>query len=87
MPLSVEIKINGREIETVWIGRTERLTGTEDVHTYACGVGTPYLEPWNVPSVRIEDLPTFEHRYSDGARVCALKALEALEMFDKELGT
>lgn len=78
MPLSVDIKINGHIIETVWIGRLESLKGADDEHTYACGVGRQYLEAWNLPGTTLEELPTFTHKYSDGARECVRKALEAL---------
>lgn len=78
MPLSVDIKINGRVIETVWIGRLEALKGVDEVHEYACGVGTQHLEAWNLPGVKIEDLARFTHNYRDGARECVRKALDTL---------
>lgn len=78
MPLSVDIKINDRTIETVWIGRLERLKSHTDEHEYIVGIGTKYREAWNMPDVSDGDLPRFYHTYSDGARECVRKALNAL---------
>lgn len=85
MPLSVEIKINGSVIETVWIGRLEALRGQNETHEYITGVGTESLEAWNMPGVVVNDIPRFTHNYADGARECVRLALAALQ--DRELRT
>jgi len=65
VPLSVEIKINGREIETIRIGRVEEMKGKTHYHEYL--VTAPDGE-----------YASFMHKYDEGARVCVAKALEAL---------
>lgn len=83
MPLSVEVKINGQLIETVHIGRTEPLAGTNVEHQYKV---TTTEVPWATSSGAKEGFHPdweagvrFSHVYSDGALVCVRKALEALE--------
>jgi hypothetical protein len=68
MPLSVEIKINDRPIETIHIARMEPLKGQTRAHEYKVWVenGPP------------EDDAIFMHYYDEGARVCVTHALEAL---------
>lgn len=78
MPLSVEIKINGDLIETLWIGRLEELKSASDEHEYLVGVGTQDRPAWHMPDTGLGDLPRFYHTYSDGARECVRKALNAL---------
>lgn len=77
MPLSVEIKLNGRQIQTLWIGRLDDFKGEDEQHEYMCGWGSAELEAWNL--ARPDLLPRFHHTYSDGAAVCVRKALQAME--------
>jgi hypothetical protein len=67
MPMSVEVKVNDRHIETIRIGRMEPLKGKTRAHEY---------------KVWVDDDPAatafFMHYYDEGARVCVTKALEAL---------
>ena len=65
MPLSVEISINGHEIETIRIGRVEEMKGKTHYHEYLV----------TAPN---GDYASFMHKYDEGARVCVAKALEAL---------
>jgi hypothetical protein len=75
MPIRVRIDVNGIDQRTLWIGRLEGGTDSDDINTYAVGEAGPYgLEPWNI--VRPEELPQFEHRYGDGLTVCVEKALK-----------
>jgi hypothetical protein len=70
VPLSVEIKINGREIETLHIGRTEDLWSNNQVSDYLVSTD---------PRFESEDTKPFKHKYSEGAVTCVRKALEAYE--------
>lgn len=74
MPLRVKIDLVGyygvdRQITEFFIGREEDLKGQKDVHRYTV---SDVIHPWNT-------LSEFEHQYSDGAEICAAKALEALQ--------
>lgn len=79
MPLSVEVKINGQLIETVHIGRTEPLAGTNVEHQYKVTTNLAYSEYGGYETPDWEAGVRFGHVYSDGALVCVRKALEALE--------
>lgn len=78
MPLNVDIQVNSHQIETVWIGRMEHFGGPEAEHQYVAAVGIKHIEPWNQKDFKKEDLVPFTHVYSDGARECVRKALNAL---------
>lgn len=94
MPLSVDIKINGRLIETVHIGRGESLKSENSVHNYVVTEMTKrvlipehvayrytHQDVWPAHWVDQPDWDLgvpFQHKYSDGSEVCVIKALEAL---------
>jgi hypothetical protein len=86
MPLSVEVRINGKIIETIWIARLSRFQGENEWHEYQVGVGTTTTPPWSSPAAKKREergqpeptYPRFHHLYSDGARVCVDRALNAL---------
>lgn len=85
MPLSATVKINGRPLETVWIARTEPLVGMDEEHQYVVALGN--LPPWeNAAGEGLKGLPTFRHRYSDGALVCVQKAIARLAEGDDRGG-
>lgn len=75
MPLRVQIDLVGyygvdKHLSDFYIGREELLkNGKDAIYGYSI---SPQIHPW-------EALTTFEHQYSDGANVCVLKALQALE--------
>lgn len=76
MPLNITIDINGHPVRRFRIGRTERLTGPFGVHRYKVIETSPDIDPESI----LHDWSNaviFTHRYSDGAEVCAEKALSA----------
>jgi len=70
MPLHVEIRVNERLIETVHIGRLERLNSRVQTSQYV--VWRDDEDP------HAGDRITFAHKYDEGAEVCVMKALAAL---------
>jgi len=84
MPLNVDIQVNSHQIETVWIARMEDFAGEDEEHQYVVAVGIKHIEPWNQKGFKKEDLVPFTHVYSDGARECVRKALNALH--EREVG-
>jgi hypothetical protein len=82
MPVHVEIKINERELETIHIGRMDRLGDHDAIYTYVVTtVEYPQSMYEGKPreySPNFDKGVKFQHRYSDGNRVCVMKALQAL---------
>lgn len=74
MPLHVTIAINDRQIETLTIGRIDEFKGRDRWHEYTVVVDGD----------EEEQNAQFTHLYSQGARVCVLRALDAL---DRKRGT
>ena len=74
MPIHVDIKINENLINKIHIGRLRGGTRADDVNTYLVVEGKNPETPaeWYAG---IE----YTHRYGDGAQVCVMKALEALQ--------
>lgn len=66
MPLSVEVKVNDFMVETLHVGRLESYKGADKKHKYIVS-----------EDPKMERGVKFKHRYSDGALVCAQKAIEA----------
>jgi hypothetical protein len=74
MPLFVEIKMNARTISTIHIARwEEKGTEPDSVNGYKVVLGK---EPKDNDDW--EQGLDFKHRYGDGAEVCVMKAMEAL---------
>lgn len=75
MPIHVDIKINDNLIETLHIGRMESLRGTTETHNYLVvrGKNPDSTADWHKRGF------VFNHRYSDGALICVMLAVEALE--------
>jgi hypothetical protein len=71
MPLHVEIRVNDRVLETIHIGRLESLYSNTQESTYAVWKDDEELGS-------LDDVPLFKHRYDEGAEVCVMKALQAL---------
>jgi len=74
MPLHVDIKINERLINTIYIGRMRGGTRPDDVNDYLVVEGDKplSLEDWHKNGF------SYTHRYGDGAETCVLKGLQAL---------
>ena len=74
MPLSIDIAINGRPIETLHIGRAKGGTRPDDVNDYlVVRSSKPVHElKW------VEEGTPFTHRYGDGVEACVAKAIAAL---------
>lgn len=84
MPLSVDIRANGRHVSTVHIARLAGLSLDGSVGTYSAVLKT---EPWQ--ESRIGDTEwaqgaVFEHTYGDGVEECVRRALNAV--LDKSEG-
>lgn len=73
MPIQVDIKINGRLIHAIEVGRLDSLGSTEQVSDYL--VQHFYAE--NLDEF-VTVPPTVQHKYSDGALVLVGKAIEAM---------
>jgi hypothetical protein len=82
MPLHIEIKVNEKDIETIHIGRMDRLDDPDSVYEYMVTTEeypqTMYEGKKRVYSPNFNVGTKFTHRYSDGVRICIMKALEAL---------
>ena len=82
MPLNVEIRLNGKFIDIIHIGRRERLTGLDEEYTYVVTDKEYPQTLWEGKprsySPNFEGGIEFTHRYSDGARICVMKALQAI---------
>lgn len=79
MPIHVDIRINDNLINTIHIGRASGGgTQPDSINEYYAVEGKvpEYLEGW-LGGVK------FKHRYGDGANICVMKALEALDKQDK----
>jgi hypothetical protein len=75
MPIHVDIRINDTLINTLHIGRfSGEGTRPNDVNVYLAveGPRPQGLDDW---TRGVE----FKHRYGDGANVCVMKAIKALE--------
>ena len=75
MPLHVDIRINDRLINQLHIGRMSGGNQPDHVNTYLAVYGE---EPLLVSEWR-ERGTEYTHRYGDGAEICVMKAIEALE--------
>jgi hypothetical protein len=75
MPLSVEVKINGKPISTVHIARMGAVSRTAGINRYSALIkDAPEIETeaeWDTGVM-------FNHVAGDGALVCVEKALAAL---------
>jgi hypothetical protein len=69
MPLTVDLSVNGRRIDSLVIARLEKLKEHDREYTYQVTDGNGAFT-------------LFTHVYSDGARECVRKALESLERLD-----
>lgn len=81
MPLHVDIRVNDSLLNTLHIGR---FTGTShpashNLYLVVDGDKPNNLDDWVMHGTE------FKHTYGDGANVCVLKALQALE--EKKQGT
>jgi hypothetical protein len=82
MPLAVEININGVSISEIYIGRLEGGTSPDDENTYKVlynptrGMSNAH---YGIPRGDWHNGVSFTHRYGDGAEICAMKAIAALQ--------
>jgi len=91
MPIQVYIEVNGRNVETVHIGRVKGEATRDSVNVYSAVVKYGFVGTLNSGRKYTADTPSnqewdagvkFEHRYGDGIEVCVQKALEALNRPD-----
>lgn len=81
MPISVQIAINGRSIETLHIGRDRGgSTAPDSINNYFVVQSDHYpsSDEWYSGSA-------FTHRYGDGVESCVMHALEALKRDNKSV--
>lgn len=73
MPLYIDIRINQKPLDSLVIGRLEDFKGHDRAHRYrvTSSAGGSAL---------------FDHVYSDGARVCVQRALNALDTEGRGIG-
>jgi hypothetical protein len=76
MPVRIRIDVNGRDMQTLWIGRMEGNEEPDSINTYIIGHGTEHLEAWNVGS--FYTCVEFTHRYGDGLERCVELGMAAL---------
>lgn len=76
MPLHVTVKLNDTLLHEIHIGRDTGGTDENDINTYLVVQGE---EPIGTQNWLDRGL-MFKHRYGDGANVCIMKAIQALEL-------
>lgn len=73
MPIHVDIRINDALIDTLHIGRSDTFGGREVEHVYlVTNENTNTRVDWAG-----DNAVEFTHKYSEGAYICVVKALEA----------
>ena len=94
MPISVEIKVNGRLIDALHIARLTGRTRPDSVNEYSIVRASQLPGATQNPYARQPVLPEpqsdeewlagvkFEHVYGDGIEVCVMKGVAALEADD-----
>ena len=75
MPLHVDIRVNRELINTVHIGRIQGTTDPDSENSYLIVEGD---EPLGIKNWEERGVP-FKHVYGDGANVCVMLGLLALE--------
>ena len=74
MPLHIDIRVNKELINTLHIARVKGGTGADDINDYVITDGP---EPTRHEDWLIDGIP-FTHRYGDGAEVCVMKGIQAM---------
>jgi hypothetical protein len=74
MPLHIDIRLNRELLHTLHIARLEGGTAPDDINTYVIVKGEEPLfrEQW------VANGTQYEHRYGDGADICVMKGIEAM---------
>lgn len=74
MPLHVDIKVNNTLLNQIHIGRVRGGISPDDINDYLVvdGPRPTRMEDWHIDGI------PFKHRYGDGAEICVMKAIAAL---------
>ena len=75
MPLHIDIRINDTLLNTLHIARVKGGTDADDINDYLILEGD---EPLRYEDWLIDGSP-FTHRYGDGAEVCVMKGIQAMQ--------
>lgn len=74
MPLHIDIRVNSKLINTLHIARVRGGTHPDDINDYIITDGP---EPLRHKDWLIDGIP-FTHRYGDGAEICVMKGIQAM---------
>ena len=74
MPLHIDIRVNDKIISQLHIGRVNGGTAPNDINDYLIVDGD---KPTRMEDWYIDGIP-FQHRYGDGAEICVMKGIQAM---------
>ena len=75
MPLHINIMVNDYHLSTLHIARVKGGTKPDDINDYLIIEGDDY--PLRHEDWLIDGIP-FQHRYGDGAEICVMKGIQAM---------
>lgn len=75
MPLHIDIRINDTLLNTLHIARVKGGTRPDDINDYLIldGPKPTRYEDWLIDGI------AFTHRYGDGAEICVMKGIQAMQ--------
>lgn len=79
MPLNIDIKVNGRLLSVLTIGRLEAFKGHTEEHEYII------FEEYHADRDPDKNGVHFMHRYNQGEQVCTTKGLMAWVKIQEEM--